>query len=109
MPIDQYEENLEALVKRMKKTGAKLIWRNTTPVPQGAKGRLPKDVIAYNRAAARVMKKHKVQTHDLYSFAKEHEEEIQLPKNVHYTKKGSELLAQEVVKVIEATLEKGDS
>ena len=102
--IDQYEKNMDELVQRLKKTGATLIWRNTTPVPEGAKGRLPADAVRYNEAAARVMKKHEVQTHDLYSFAKEHEKEIQRPKDVHYTREGSKKLAEEVVKVIKAAL-----
>jgi len=106
VPIEQYEKNLDELVQRLKKTGATLIWRNTTPVPQGAKGRLPEDAVRYNAAAAKVMAKHDVQTHDLYSFAKEHEKEIQRPKNVHYTREGSKKLAEQVVKVIKAALKK---
>ena len=106
VPIDQYAKNLDELVQRLKKTDATLIWRNTTPVPEGAKGRLPEDAVRYNAAAAKVMAKHDVQIHDLYSFAKEHEKEIQRPKNVHYTKEGSIKLAEQVVKVIERVLEK---
>ncbi|MEO0476194.1 MAG: SGNH/GDSL hydrolase family protein [Planctomycetota bacterium] len=102
--IEQYAKNLEALVERLKKTDAKLIWRNTTPVPEGSKGRVAGDAARYNAAAAEVMAKHDVQTHDLYTFAKEHEKEIQLPKNVHYTKAGSKKLAEQVVAVIEAAL-----
>ena len=33
VPLDEYEKNLTELVKRLKKTGAKLIWCSTTPVP----------------------------------------------------------------------------
>lgn len=105
VPPKQYEKNMDALVQRLKKTGAKLIWRNTTPVPEGAKGRLPADVLKYNEAAARVMDKHEVQIHDLYSFAKEHEKEIQRNKDVHYTNEGSKKLAEQVVAVIKAALE----
>ena len=39
VPLADYEKNLEKLVVRLKKTGAKLIWRNTTPIPAGSKGR----------------------------------------------------------------------
>ncbi|MGE4550518.1 MAG: SGNH/GDSL hydrolase family protein, partial [Opitutales bacterium] len=66
VPIDEYEKNLDKLVVRMKKTAAKLVWRNTTPVPPGAKGRYVGDSIRFNEAAARVMKKHGVPTLDLY-------------------------------------------
>ena len=106
VPIEQYTKNLDELVKRLKQTGATLIWRNTTPVPEGAKGRLPADAVNYNVAAARVMAAHKVQIHDLWSFAKEHEKQIQQPRNVHYTKEGSEKLADQVAKVIQAALER---
>lgn len=104
VPIDQYAENLDKLVERLKKTGATLIWRNTTPVPEGAKGRLPEDAVAYNQAAAKVMAKHEVQVHDLYRFAKEHEKQIQRPRNVHYTREGSKKLAEQVAKVVLAAL-----
>ena len=33
VPLADYEKNLEKLVVRLKKTGATLIWRNTTPIP----------------------------------------------------------------------------
>ena len=55
VPIAAYEKNLDKLVTRLKKTGAKLIWRNTTPVPPGSKGRYVGDSVKYNAAAARVM------------------------------------------------------
>jgi len=103
--IEQYEKNMDELVKRLKKTGATLIWRNTTPVPEGTRGRVAGDSVKYNAVAARVMAKHEVQVHDLYSFAKEHEKEIQQPKNVHYTKAGSKKLAEQVVKVIKSALD----
>ena len=106
VPIEQYAKNLDELVKRLKKTGATLIWRNTTPVPEGSKGRIAGDAARYNEAAAKVMAEHEVQVHDLYRFAKEHEKEIQLPKNVHYTKEGSKKLAEQVAEVISAALEK---
>lgn len=108
VPIDQYVENLDKLVQRLKKTGARLIWRNTTPVPEGARGRVPGDSVRYNEAAAKVMAKHEVQIHDLYSFAKKHEKEIQRKADVHYTREGSKKLAEEVVKVIKAAMAKTD-
>ena len=70
VPIDAYEKNLDKLVTRLKKTGAKLIWRNTTPVPPGSKGRYVGDSVKYNAAATRVMKKHDVPTHDLFTISK---------------------------------------
>ncbi|MDB2674148.1 SGNH/GDSL hydrolase family protein [Akkermansiaceae bacterium] len=95
-----YDKNLRELVKRLKKTGARLVWRNTTPVPKGVRGRVPGDAAKYNKIAAKVMKEMEVEIHDLYSFAKKNEAKIQRKKDVHYTKEGSMKLAEEVVRAI---------
>ena len=100
VPLDEYEANLEKLTARMKKTGAKLVWRNTTPIPSGSKGRYAGDSVKYNEAAARVMKKHKVPTQDLFTVSKERMEEIMLPANVHYKKEGSRFLGELVARRI---------
>ncbi len=101
---DDYRKNLAELVSRLKETGATLIWRNTTPVPEGARGRVVGDSAIYNAIAADVMKDAGVSTHDLFTFAKERAAEIQKPADVHYTPEGSEVLASDVVRVIEAAL-----
>ncbi|MGJ8696616.1 MAG: SGNH/GDSL hydrolase family protein [Verrucomicrobiaceae bacterium] len=98
-PAD-YEKNLRQLVARLKKTNARLIWRNTTPVPKGAKGRLAGDSQRYNDLAAKVMKEEGIEIHDLFTFAKEHEAKIQQKANVHYTPAGSKQLAAQVVKAL---------
>jgi hypothetical protein len=100
VPMEEYEANLDKLTARMKKTGAKLVWRNTTPIPSGSKGRYVGDSVKYNEAAARVMKKHNVPTQDLFTVSKERMEELMLPANVHYKKEGSRLLAELVAKRI---------
>ena len=104
--IEYYEQNLDRLAARMKKTGAKLIWASTTPVPD-AKVNPPRksaDVIAFNEAAARVMEKHGVPTDDLYGLALPRLAEIQRPANVHFTDAGSHLLAEQVAAEIKRAL-----
>ena len=100
VPIQEYEKNLERLVVRLKKTNANLVWRNTTPVPPGSKGRYVGDSVKYNAAAAHVMIRHGIPTHDLFTMSKQRMKEIMLPANVHYTKDGSEVLGREVATVI---------
>ncbi len=100
IPIDQYEKNLDELVTRLKKTGAKLIFATTTPVPDGTGFRVKGDAQKYNVAARRVMKKHGVTINDLYSFALPRLGEIQRPQNVHFTEAGSQLLAEQVANSI---------
>ena len=106
VPIDAYEKNLDKLVTRLKKTGAKLIWRNTTPVPPGSKGRYVGDSVKYNTAAALVMKKHGVPSHDLFTISKKRMKKIMRPANVHYTPEGSKVLGKDVARVIMETLKK---
>jgi hypothetical protein len=100
IPLDQYEQNLRQLTQRLQKTGAKLIWCSTTPVPEGAGGRSPGDELRYNEVAAKVMKELNVPTDDLYTFAKPRLKEIQRPANVHFTTEGSKVLSEQVVKEI---------
>ena len=101
---EDYRQNLIVLVAKLKETGATLIWRNTTPVPPGAKGRVEGDSAIYNAIAAEVMEEAGVETHDLYSFAKERAAEIQKKADVHYTPDGSRVLAGDVARMIEAAL-----
>ena len=104
--LADYEQNLRAIVARLKKTGAKLIFATTTPVPEGkvSPPRIPADVPEYNAVAVRVMKEYGVAVTDLYSFALPRAAAIQTPVNVHYTDKGYEELAGEVVRGIRAAL-----
>ena len=105
VPIDEYEKNLRQLVAKLKKTDARLIWCSTTPVPQGAKGRVVGDSVKYNAVAAQVMQEHGVAVNDLYAFTKPQLKEIQKPADVHFTPAGSRALAEHVVAQISKALE----
>ena len=100
VPAEQYKQNLTALVGRLKQTGAQLIWCATTPVPAGASSRQPGDEVVYNAIAQKIMTAHGVPTNDLYSYALERLNDIQLPANVHFTAEGSAALAKPVVEHI---------
>jgi hypothetical protein len=100
-----YERNLEQLVTRMKKTGAKLIFATTTPVPEGSAGRVKGEEVKYNEIALRVMKQHDVTINDLYAFAVPRLDQIQLPANVHFKPEGSKELATQVAASIVKALE----
>ena len=105
VPPDQYRKNLTQLVERLKATNAKLIWRNTTPVPEGAKGRVVGDSAKYNAIAAEIMKANDIPTHDLFSVVKNDLKPEHLKKaDVHYTKLGSTVLGKDVARVISEAL-----
>jgi acyl-CoA thioesterase-1 len=101
-----YEKQLREIVRALKATGATLIFATTTPYPEGVSPRRDvADAERYNAAARRVMKEHGVGVNDLHAFAKPRLEELQRPKNVHFTPAGSEVLAAEVARQIRAALE----
>lgn len=104
--VAAYEKNLRALVATLKKTGAKLIFAATTPVPAGSAGRIEHSEIPYNAAAIRVMKENGVAVDDLHAFVVARQDKIQLPKNVHFTTDGYEQLADTVVASIAPLLPK---
>ena len=107
VPPKEYEKNLRQLVSQLKKTNAILIWRNTTPVPAGSKGRVEGDAATYNDIAKQVMAEHGIEIHDMYGSVKPQMETLMLPNgNVHFTKEGSEKLGNDVADVIMQALKK---
>ena len=106
VPLEQYEQNLRKLVERLKKTGAKLIWCSTTPVPEGKlqPPRSNEEVAAYNAAARKIMEENHIAIDDLYAFALPRLKEIQQPANVHFTAEGSKALAGQVAAAIRKAL-----
>lgn len=103
---EAYEKNLRTLVARLQKTGAKLIWATTTPIPDGelnpprAFGKVPE----YNAIAERVMKENNVAIDDLNAAITPRIAELQNPKDVHFKTEGSAFLAKHVAESIETAL-----
>lgn len=99
--IEDYRSNLKNLVERLRKTGAVLIWASTTAVPDNEPGRFPKDVVAYNSAASIIMQNNGIITNDLYSISKSFDQNMLVaPNNVHFSKLGSLILANNVAEAI---------
>lgn len=105
VPIDKYGENLKRIAERLKKTGAKLIFCTTTPVPTGAHGRIPGDSNKYNKVAVEVINGvGDIEVNDLFAFCEPRLTEIQRPADVHFTSEGSRQLAMQVVSKLRKTL-----
>lgn len=100
IPIDQYAENLELITRRLKGTGADVIFATTTPVPQGAAMRLPGDEVKYNKVAKEIMERHGIPVNDLYAAVLPNLARLQRQKNVHFIPEGSEFLARQVAEHI---------
>ncbi|MDB2686955.1 SGNH/GDSL hydrolase family protein [Mariniblastus sp.] len=100
-----YRKNLTAIVKKLKATGAKVIFATTTPYPDGCiPARLPADADLYNGIAKEIMTANKIQINDLNKLVKGRLGELQKKKNVHFRPAGNEVLANKVASVLEAAL-----
>ena len=103
VPLDEYRSNLEKIVARLQKKGAKLIWCTTTPLYKPPAFRLADDVARYNEVAKDVMQKHSVEINDINlnvlkgkpKWAKD---------GVHFSSDGYTELAKLVAPAIEASL-----
>ena len=95
VPIAEYEENLEKLIQRLRKTGAVVIGRSDHASSHHIKAgsaRENKDVIRYNEAAVAIMRKEGISVDDLYGFIFPHLAELQQPEDVHFSDAGSDLI-----------------
>jgi acyl-CoA thioesterase-1 len=103
--LDQYEQNLRTIVARLKRTGARLIWCSTTPVPEKTDPpRRESDVPAYNAVARKIVDENGIRIDDLHAFALPRLSAIQPPENVHFSSEGSKVLAEHVAASIATVL-----
>ncbi|MEP3477636.1 MAG: SGNH/GDSL hydrolase family protein [Fuerstiella sp.] len=101
-----YEQQLRQIVSKLKQTNAKLIFATTTPVPEGGvkPHRDPEDVKKFNDIARKVMKENHIPVNDLFAAIEPKLESMQRPVNVHFNGDGSQFLAKQVIKSLEAAL-----
>jgi lysophospholipase L1-like esterase len=103
-PAADYVKRLEEIVGRLEKTGAKLIWASTTPIPDNpAQKQTAQSVVEKNALAAEVMTKHGIPTDDLFGAMTPRLKEFQPPLDVHFTGAGYDFLG---AKVGESVLER---
>lgn len=104
-PLPDYTQRLEQLIERMQKTGAKVIWASTTPIPDDtAKKQTAASIVEHNAVAAELMQKHRVPTDDLFTAITPHLAEMQNPNDVHFNAAGYDFLGQQVAASIEKAL-----
>jgi lysophospholipase L1-like esterase len=106
-----YEKNLRTLVKRLKATGAKLVWASTTPVrdlQQNGISVKGADIPVRNAIARKVMEENGIPVNDLYQKMLLHVKQLRGADGCHYTPEGSDFLAKRVVKSVEKVLKTAD-
>jgi lysophospholipase L1-like esterase len=100
-----YRKQLLEITGKLEKTGAKLIFATTTPVPMGVRPyRDVKDPGIYNAIALEIMKSRGIAVNDLFGFAEARLAKIQNPGDVHFSRAGSRALGQEVARHIKRAL-----
>jgi lysophospholipase L1-like esterase len=106
--IADYEKNLTTIGQALLKTGAKVIFINTTPVPKVAMKvvRLDTDVVIYNASANKVMKALKIPVHDLNAAVTPKIKDYQKPNDVHYLPEGYQFIGQVISAEIAKSLKK---
>ena len=103
----EYEKQLRQILEKVQATRAQVIVCTTTPVPPGCKPlREPESPQIYNQIAKKIAKENGFAVNDLYAFANERLGEIQKPANVHFSRKGSKMLAEKVAMEIRRKLPK---
>lgn len=100
---EQYAANLREIVARLRRTGARLIFATTTPIPAGTVGRVEGSELAYNAAATAVMRETGVAVDDLHAFATA-QPQLMRPKNVHFTPEGCAALGDHVAATVAGAL-----
>lgn len=98
-----YRKNLEAILKRLQTTGARIIWVRTTPAPPSGKNAeefSDAQCDQLNRMADEVMQANHIPEVDLHSLLKPKLAQVQLPDNVHFKEEGYNLMGAEVAKSV---------
>jgi lysophospholipase L1-like esterase len=100
-----YEKNLEALVARLKATGAKLVWANSTPL-NGSPDKYPKGtMVEKNKIADAVMEKNGIPINDLYGLALPLVDKMQFGDGCHFQDAADERMGVAVARAVQNTLE----
>lgn len=102
-PVDEYLDRLEAIVKRLQATGARLIWASTTPIPDDlAKKQSAASIVERNTAAAALMAKHGIAVNDLFTAITPRLADLQNPNDVHFNAAGYDFLGARVAEAVGA-------
>lgn len=102
---EEYRRHLEAIVARLKQTGALLLWVSTTPVGEN-QYRRKQDVEQYNADAAGVMRRHGIRVVDLHGFVSGGIRlgEIDWSDGVHFTEASYAVIAAHLAEQLNPAL-----
>lgn len=102
---DLYEKNLKALLEKLKATNAKLLWIETTPIPDGTKYGPNSAIIAHNKLAQSIMKENNIPICHLYKWIEPDLAKYQNKNDVHFSNAGYSRMAEKVAASITNSLD----
>ncbi len=104
-PLKDYSARLEQIVERLQKTGAKVIWATTTPIPDvPAQKQTAASIVERNAAALAIMQRRQVPVDDLFAAITPQLAKLQNPNDVHFTAEGYDFLGGQVAAAIRQAL-----
>lgn len=110
--LEQYRLCLERFIGKVEALGARMIWATTTPLfvagpekPQSDWPRRPEPVEAYNAAALRIVRRHKIPVNDLHKVILQQPLRCLSRDGCHMEPFGNEALAEAVARCIEKHLD----
>ena len=104
-PSADYVKRLEEIVARLEKTGAKLVWASTTPIPDNpAQKQTAQSIVDKNALAAEVMRKHGIPVDDLFAAISPRLATLQNPNDVHFNAAGYDCLGAQVAAALSRAL-----
>lgn len=104
-PLKDYAARLEQIAERLQKTGAKVVWASTTPIPDNpAQKQTAASIVERNDAAAVLMKRRGIPVDDLFTAIAPRLQELQNPNDVHFKPAGYDFLGAQVAAAIRAQL-----
>lgn len=104
-PAADYETRLAEIAKRLKATGATVLFVNTTPIPADTpKYGSPDRIVEKNESARKVMAAAGIPIVDVYGPVLPKLVELQNPKDVHFKGEGSRFIGKIVADAIKSAL-----
>jgi hypothetical protein len=95
--LNEYLGQMKRILNELQRTGAKIIFATTTPIPPDGVGRSNAEIDLYNAAVVEVMEANDVEVNDLNSLVKQNLAGNICEDKVHLTEQGNRLCAEQVI------------
>jgi lysophospholipase L1-like esterase len=105
-PLDEYISNLKAIIEKLRRTGAKIIWATTTPVHHKRPFKDTEwawrndEIDLYNKSALELMQSECITINDLHAIVTEDVDAYLSEDMLHLSEEGIRKCAEAVIKAI---------